>query len=142
MEKFWGENVRSTSTSITSGCIESTESHVIVGGGVAVCLLLSAHRAVSFAFARLSCFVFAQSTLASSSYHFVYLNSLECYNHFHIIICSVGLCQSVCLSVLEHISLTTCPIFIYTRSVAVLRWGQGAQAPSRQILPGPQFFSG
>jgi len=29
MEKFWGENVRSTPTSITSGWIESTESHVI-----------------------------------------------------------------------------------------------------------------
>jgi len=38
MEKFWGENVRSTPTSITSGLIESTESHVIFGGGVAVCL--------------------------------------------------------------------------------------------------------
>jgi len=27
MEKFWGENVRSTPTSITSAWIESTESH-------------------------------------------------------------------------------------------------------------------
>ena len=54
MEKFWGENVRSTATSITSGWIESTESHVILGGGVAVCLLLSAHRAVIFAIAQLS----------------------------------------------------------------------------------------
>ena len=35
----WGENVCSTPTSITSGWIESTESHVILGGGVAVCLL-------------------------------------------------------------------------------------------------------
>jgi len=34
MEKFWGENVRSTSTSITPGRIESTESHVILGEGV------------------------------------------------------------------------------------------------------------
>jgi len=44
MEKFWGENI-STPTSITSGWIEtsSTESHVILGGGVAVCLLLSEH---------------------------------------------------------------------------------------------------
>jgi len=55
MEKFWGENVRSTSTSITSGWIELIESHVILGGGVAVCLLLSAHRAVIFAIAQLSC---------------------------------------------------------------------------------------
>ena len=38
MEKFGGESVRSTPTSITSGWIESTESHVILGGGVAVCL--------------------------------------------------------------------------------------------------------
>jgi len=38
MEKFWGENVRSTPTSITSGWIESTESHMILCGCVAVCL--------------------------------------------------------------------------------------------------------
>jgi len=38
MDKFGGENVRSTPTSIMSGWIESTESHVILGGGVAVCL--------------------------------------------------------------------------------------------------------
>jgi len=56
MEKFWGANVRSTPTSITSGWTESTESHVILGGGVDVCLLLSAHRAVIFAIAQLSCF--------------------------------------------------------------------------------------
>jgi len=55
MEKFFGENVRSTPTSITSGWIESTDSHVILGGGVAVCLLLSAHRAVISAIAQLSC---------------------------------------------------------------------------------------
>jgi len=55
MEKLWGENVRSTPTSTTSGWIESTECHVILGGGVAVCLLLSAHRAVIFAIAQLSC---------------------------------------------------------------------------------------
>ena len=55
MEKFWGENVRSTPTSITSGWSESNESHVILGGGVAVCLLLSAHRAVIFVIAQLSC---------------------------------------------------------------------------------------
>jgi len=54
MEKFWGKNVRSTPTSITSGWIESTESHVISGGGVAVYLLLSAHRAVIFVIAQLS----------------------------------------------------------------------------------------
>jgi len=41
MEKFWGENVRSTPTSITSGWIESTESHVILGEGVAVCCLFT-----------------------------------------------------------------------------------------------------
>ena len=52
MEKFWGENVRSTPMSITSGLIESTECHVMLGGGVAVCLLLSAHCAVIFAIAR------------------------------------------------------------------------------------------
>jgi len=56
MEKFWVENVCSTLTSMTSGWIESTESHVIVGGGVAVCLLLSVHRAVIFAIAQLSCY--------------------------------------------------------------------------------------
>jgi len=56
MEKFWGENVHSTPTSITSGSIKSTESHVILGGGVAVCLLLSAHRTVIFAIVQLSCF--------------------------------------------------------------------------------------
>jgi len=38
MEKFWGENVCSTPTSITSGWIESTESHMILGRGVAGCL--------------------------------------------------------------------------------------------------------
>jgi len=41
MEKFWEENVRSTSTLITSGWIESTESHVILGGGVAVACLFT-----------------------------------------------------------------------------------------------------
>ena len=56
MEKFWGENVSSTPTSITSDGIESTESHVILGGGVAVCLLLSTHRAVIFAIIQLPCF--------------------------------------------------------------------------------------
>jgi len=55
MEKFGGENVHSTPTSITSGWTESTESHVILRGGVAVCLLLSAHRAVISAIAQLSC---------------------------------------------------------------------------------------
>jgi len=41
MEKFWGENVRSTPTSIMSGWIEPTESHVILDGGVAVCCLFT-----------------------------------------------------------------------------------------------------
>ena len=57
MDKFWGEDVRSTPTSITSGRIESTESHMILGGGVALCLLLSAHCTVIFAIAQLSCSV-------------------------------------------------------------------------------------
>ena len=35
---------------------------MILGGGVAVCLLLSVHRAVIFAIALLSCSVFRQST--------------------------------------------------------------------------------
>jgi len=60
MEKFWGENVRSSPTSITSGRIDSTESHVILGGGVAVCLLLSAHRAVIFAISQRSCRIMLQ----------------------------------------------------------------------------------
>ena len=34
----------------------SQPSHVILGGGVPVCLLLSAHCAVVFAIAQLSCF--------------------------------------------------------------------------------------
>jgi len=59
MEKFWGENVRSTPMSITSGWTESssTECLVILGEGVAVCvcLLLSVHHAVMFAIAQLSC---------------------------------------------------------------------------------------
>jgi len=40
MEKFWGENIRSTPTSTTSGWTESssTEIHVILGEGVAGCL--------------------------------------------------------------------------------------------------------
>ena len=63
MEKFWGENVRSTPTSIASGWIESTESHVILGGGVTVCLLLSANRAVIFAIARLSCWMYTCNAL-------------------------------------------------------------------------------
>jgi len=57
MEKLWGENVHSTPTSIKSGWIESTESHVILGGGEAVCLLLSVHCAVIFAIAQLSCYI-------------------------------------------------------------------------------------
>jgi len=49
-EKFRGENVRSTPTSVTSGWIESAENHAILGGSVAVCLLLSAHLCDSTAF--------------------------------------------------------------------------------------------
>ena len=55
MEKFWGENVRSTPMYITSSWIESTEIYVILGGGVAVWLFLSAHCMVIFAIAQLSC---------------------------------------------------------------------------------------
>jgi len=62
MEKFWGENVHSTTTSITpmtitSRWIESTESHMILGGGVAVCCLFSfaAHCMVIFSIVQLSC---------------------------------------------------------------------------------------
>ena len=61
MEKFWGENVHSTPTSIMSGWIESTESYVILGGGVAFCLLLSAHRTVIFAIALFSCYSYCWS---------------------------------------------------------------------------------
>jgi len=75
MEKFWGENVRSTPTSITSSWTESssTESQVILGGDVtvcllAVCLLLSAHRAVIFSIAQLSCFVFDSGQAARGAY--------------------------------------------------------------------------
>jgi len=32
---------------------------VTLGGGVAVCLLLSAHRAVIFAIAQLSCYIYS-----------------------------------------------------------------------------------
>jgi len=38
MEKSWEKHVRSIPASITSSWIESTESHVILGGCVAVCL--------------------------------------------------------------------------------------------------------
>jgi len=38
---------------------------VILGGGVAVCLLLSAHRAVIFASAQLSCFLFISYCVAT-----------------------------------------------------------------------------
>jgi len=50
MGKFWGENIRSTFTSIKSGWTESTESHVILGGGVALWLF-------TFAIAQLSCLI-------------------------------------------------------------------------------------
>jgi len=62
MEEFWGDNVRSTPM--------STESHMILGEGVAACLLLSAHRAVIFAIAQLSCFIdvgFSSSTADSAT---------------------------------------------------------------------------
>jgi len=67
MEKFWGENVRSTPTSTTSGWIESTESHVILGGGVAVCfrLLLSVHRVVIFGIAH---FLYLEPINAGASF--------------------------------------------------------------------------
>jgi len=68
------KNVLSTPTSITSGWIESTESHVILGRGVAVCLLLSAHRAVIFAIAQLSC---RNLSFILSGVRFTYLLSSE-----------------------------------------------------------------
>ena len=60
MQKFWGENVHSIPTSITSGWIESTKSHVILGEGVVACLLLLAHRVLIFAIAQLSCYLYKQ----------------------------------------------------------------------------------
>ena len=57
VEKFLGENVHSTPTSIASDWIESTESRVIFSGAVAVCLHLSAHHVVIFAIAQLSCYL-------------------------------------------------------------------------------------
>jgi len=86
METFWGENVRSTPTSITSGWIESTESHVILGGGVAVCLRLSAHRAVIFAITQLSCNLWAVSIVVTAP-------------HYTSVVSAVIVCLSVCLSV-------------------------------------------
>jgi len=72
MEKFWGENVRLTPTSITSGWIESTESRVILGGGVAVCLFtfVSAsrgHHCDSTAFLFFFSSVFERLSLARTS---------------------------------------------------------------------------
>jgi len=58
MEKFWGENVRSTAMPIRSGLIESSsiENHMIIGGSVAVCVcLLLSHHAIIFALGQLSC---------------------------------------------------------------------------------------
>jgi len=78
MEKFWAENVRSTPTSITSGWIESTESHVILGGGVAVYLLLSAHRAVIFVIAQLSCWLnYTVSMIAQKMIWLLWIRRLD-----------------------------------------------------------------
>jgi len=44
MEKFWGENVRSAPTSITSDWIESIESHVILGRCGCLFTLVGASR--------------------------------------------------------------------------------------------------
>jgi len=74
MEKFWGENVRSIAMSITSGWNESTDSHVILSGGVDVCLLLSAHRAVIFVTSHLSCIC---SCLIFT--YALFMNSIICY---------------------------------------------------------------
>jgi len=58
MEKFWGENVHPTPASITP--VELSQPRVVIlGGAVAVCLLSSAHRAVIFAIAQVSCLICA-----------------------------------------------------------------------------------
>jgi len=77
IQKFWGENVRSTPTSITSGWSESTENHVILGGGVAVCLLLLAHHTVIFVIAQLSCYSVAQHWLCLVPVHLVFTVQLS-----------------------------------------------------------------
>jgi len=56
MEKFWGENVHPTPPSIMP--FELSQPRVmILGGAVAVCLLLSVHLAVIFAIAQLFCLI-------------------------------------------------------------------------------------
>jgi len=56
---------------------------VILGGGVAVCLLLSAHRAVIFVIAQLSCFVLSAKRLAGTSVskHLTYFVSSGALKH-------------------------------------------------------------
>jgi len=64
-----------------SGSIESTESHVILGGSVAVCLLLSAHRAIIFVIAQLSCSILHWSSSVE----------VRITGHYHM----VGFCMQV-----------------------------------------------
>jgi len=59
MEKFGGENVRSTPTSITPGWNESTESHVILGGGVALWLFFYFYRNIACTSLRSESFLVA-----------------------------------------------------------------------------------
>ena len=49
IEKCWGEKIFVEHLHLVALMIESTESHMILGGSVAVCLLLSAHHTVIFA---------------------------------------------------------------------------------------------
>jgi len=70
---------------------------VILGGGVAVCLLLSAHRAVIFAIAQLSCLFITPPPVAERSRPFVM---------------SMSVCLSVRISQEQHVQ--TSPSFNFS----------------------------
>jgi len=53
---------------------------VIFGGGVAVCLLLSAHRVVIFAIAQLSCITEDCSSRTHKQLQLYYYNLMHCYD--------------------------------------------------------------
>ena len=133
MEKFWRENVHSTPTSITSTWIESTESHVISGGGVAVCLclLLSVHHAVIFAITQLSCLpIMSDYTLIASKqstrdcWHRP-TRCILCLGHYDLAFFSSGLAVNYVSFGTEHRKLhgspdivrlhlvTDCPFCVY-----------------------------
>ena len=87
MEKFREENVRSTLTSIkltsiTSGWIESTESHVtwVEVSLFVVCLFLSLHRAVIFMIVQLSCYPFSEIDTVTANRYERKL-TLACFEH-------------------------------------------------------------